>query len=184
MKMAQMLKRHQQKVKNKNTIKLNIKMKKQVLTIALGVCTMVSFAQKDELKAAEKALKSQDYTAAIAAITSATPLIANADAKLTSKFYFLKGQAYGGKKDYKVAAKAYEELFSFEKKVGKKRYTDKAVPMMNVLKEELINKAFSMNESKNYKASSEAFYLRYMLDKKRHDVFIECSAIGFTREGL
>jgi tetratricopeptide (TPR) repeat protein len=141
-------------------------MKKQVLTIALGVCTMVSFAQKDELKAAEKALKSQDYTAAIAAITSATPLIANADAKLTSKFYFLKGQAYGGKKDYKVAAKAYEELFAFEKKVGKKRYTDKAVPMMNVLKEELINKAFSMNEAKNYKASSEAFYLRYMLDKR------------------
>ena len=141
-------------------------MKKQVLTIALGIFTVASFAQKSELKAAEKAIKKQDYSAAVSSINSAESLIANADAKLKSKFYFLKGQAFGGKKDYQTAAKAYNELFAFEKESGKKRYTDKALPMLNVLKEEVNNKAFKLNEEKNYKESSKVFYLRYLLDEK------------------
>ncbi len=141
-------------------------MKKQVLSIALGLCTVMSFSQKNELKAAEKAIKKQDYAGAIASINSAESLIANADAKLKSKFYFLKGQAFGGKKDYEKAAKAYNDLFDFEVEVGKKRYTDKAKPFLNSLKEEVNKKAFKMHEAKNFKESSKAFYLRYTLDKK------------------
>ena len=141
-------------------------MKKQVLSVALGMCTMVSFAQKNELKSAQKALNSKNYAAAVSAIGAAEPLIANADDKMKSKFYFLKGQAYGGKKDFKTAAAAYNDLFAFEKQVGKKRYTDKAMPMLNILKEELNKKAFSLNEAKDYKGSSKAFYLRYTLDKR------------------
>lgn len=141
-------------------------MKKQVLSIALGLVTVVSFSQKNELKAAEKAIKKQDYTTAIASINSAESLIANADAKLKSKFYFLKGQAFGGKKDYKKAAKAYNDLFAFENEIGKKRYTDKAKPLLNTLKEEVNKRAFNLHEAKNFKESSKAFYLRYTLDKK------------------
>ena len=141
-------------------------MKKQVLSVALGMCTMVSFAQKNELKSAEKALKSKDYAGAVSAIGAAELLLANADDKLKSKFYFLKGQAYGAKKDYKTAAAAYNDLFTFEKQVGKKRYTDKAMPMLNVLKNEINDKAFKLNEEKDYKGSSKAFYLRYTLDKR------------------
>ena len=141
-------------------------MKKQVLSIALGLFTIVSFSQKNELKAAEKAIKKQDYTTAIASINSAESLISNADAKLKSKFYFLKGQAFGGKKEYEKAAKAYNDLFAFEKEVGKKRYTDKAMPLLNVLKEEVNKKAFTLHEAKNFKESSKAFYLRYTLDKR------------------
>ncbi len=141
-------------------------MKKQVLSVALGMCTMVSFAQKNELKSAQKALNSKDYAAAVSAIGAAEPLIANADDKMKSKFYFLKGQAYGGKKDFKTAAASYNDLFAFEKQVGKKRYTDKAMPMLNLLKEELNKKAFSLNEAKDFKGSSQAFYLRYTLDKR------------------
>jgi tetratricopeptide (TPR) repeat protein len=141
-------------------------MKKQILTVALGFITIVSFGQKNELKAAEKAIKKQDYTAAVSSINTAEALIANADDKLKSKFYFLKGQAFGGKKDYEVAAKAYNDLFDFEKQVGKKRYTDKAAPLLNTLKEEVNKRAFSLHEAKNFKESSKAFYLRYTLDKK------------------
>jgi len=46
-------------------------MKKQVLSIALGLFTVVSFSQKNELKAAEKAIKKQDFTAAVASRTAA-----------------------------------------------------------------------------------------------------------------
>ncbi len=141
-------------------------MKKQVLTIALGVFTIASFAQKKELKAAEKAIKKQDYASAITSIKSAESLIANADAKLKSKFYFLKGQAFGGKKDYKTAAKAYNKLFSFEKETGKKRYTSKAMPLLEALKNEVNNRAFKLHEQKNFKESAKVFYLRYVLDKR------------------
>ena len=97
-------------------------MKKQVLTIALGLFTIVAFAQKNELKTAEKAIKKLDYSTAVSAINSAEGLIANADAKTKSKFYFLKAQAFGGQKNFEKAGEAYNQLFSFEKST-KKRYT-------------------------------------------------------------
>jgi tetratricopeptide (TPR) repeat protein len=140
-------------------------MKKQILTVALGLFTIASFAQKNELKAAEKAIKKQDFASALTAITSAEALIANADAKLKSKFYFLKAQALAGKKDYQNAAKAYNELFAFEK-AGRKRYTDKATPLFNVMKDEVNQRAFKLNEAKNFKESAKMFYLRYNLDKR------------------
>ena len=43
-------------------------MKKQILTIALGLLTVSSFAQKNELKAAEKAIKKQDFTTAVTSL--------------------------------------------------------------------------------------------------------------------
>jgi tetratricopeptide (TPR) repeat protein len=141
-------------------------MKKQILAVALGFVTVVSFGQKNELKAAEKALKKQDFTGAIASVTSAEALISNADAKLKSKFYFLKGQAFAGKKQYKVASDAYMALFDFEKQTGKKRYSDKALPLLKALKDEVNNLAFKFHGEKNFKEASKAFYLRYTLGKK------------------
>ena len=46
-------------------------MKINLLAFVLGLITISTFAQKNELKTAEKALNSQDITTAISAITSA-----------------------------------------------------------------------------------------------------------------
>lgn len=138
-------------------------MKKQILTVALGFVTVVSFGQKSELKIAEKAIKKQDFASAITAITSAESLIANADAKLKSKFYFLKGQAHAGKKEYKLAADAYNSLFNFEKQIGKKRYTDKAKPMLNVVIQDVSNRAIKFYNLKDYKNATTDFYTTYVL---------------------
>ena len=70
-----------------------MKMKINLLAFVLGLITMSTFAQKNELKTAEKALKSQDFTTAISAITSAESLISNMDVKTKGKFYFLKGES-------------------------------------------------------------------------------------------
>jgi TolA-binding protein len=90
-------------------------MKKHVIALSLGLLTIGTFAQKNELKTAEKAIKSQDYSAAISSITSVDGMANSMDAKYKAKYYFLKGQAYAGKKDYKVAAKAFNDLMSYEK---------------------------------------------------------------------
>ncbi|NVK53902.1 MAG: tetratricopeptide repeat protein [Flavobacteriaceae bacterium] len=141
-------------------------MRKQILLLALGLFTLASFAQKKELKVAERAIKKQDFTTAVASINDAEKLIANADSKLKAKFYFLKGQAFAGKKEYAIAAKAYNALFDYERQIKKQRYSSKAMPLLNALKNEVNRRAFTLNDMKNYKESSEAFYLRYTLDKK------------------
>ena len=69
-------------------------MKKQIIAYSLALMSMGVFAQKNELKAAGKALKKQDYAGAVASISAAEALMGNMDAKLKAKFYFLKAQAY------------------------------------------------------------------------------------------
>ncbi|WKD86280.1 TPR repeat-containing protein YrrB [Polaribacter huanghezhanensis] len=159
-------------------------MKKQVLLVALGLFTVTAFSQKNELKAAEKAIKKQDFTGAVTAINSAEGLIANADAKLKSKFYFLKGQAFGGKKDFATAAKAYSDLFAFEKSIGKERYSDNAIPLLNALKDEVNKRAFALHDAKNYKEAGKAFYLRYTLDKKDTLYLANAAQLALQAEDL
>lgn len=141
-------------------------MKKQILALTLGLMTVGAMAQKNELKAAEKAIKKNDFSGAITAITSAESLMSNMDAKSKAKFYFLKGKAFAGKKDYKNAADAFNSLMKHEKATGKAKYTKEAAPMLGTLKDEVQQKAFSFYESKDYKGASDTFYLRYLLEEK------------------
>src|SRR5690606_41235501 len=53
----------------------------EIYTLSLHDALPISFAQKNELKAAEKAIKSGNYADAKAAINSAEALIASADDK-------------------------------------------------------------------------------------------------------
>ena len=139
-------------------------MKNQILAISLGLMSIGAFAQKNELKAAEKAIKKQNFAAAVASITTAEGLLGNMDAKLKSKFYFLKGQAFAGQKKYKEAAGAFNNLMSYEKQVGKFRYSKKAQPMLGQLTKEVSEKALKLyNQDKDYKNASENFYLTYKL---------------------
>lgn len=142
-------------------------MRKQILAIAFGIATLTASAQKAELKAAEKAIKKQDFTTAVTAIKSAEPLIANADKKYKAKFYFLKAQAYAGTKNYEIAGKAYQQLFSYEKEIGKNRYTKNAQPMLEALIGDVSNKAFAAySNEKDFKKASKYFYLTYVLRPK------------------
>lgn len=151
------------KIKNNNKIKTG-KMKKQIIALSLGLISIGSFAQKDELKAAEKALKNQDFSSAITAVTSIDALEDSMDAKYKARYYFVKGQAFAGKKDYKIAAKAFNDLMAYEKEIGKDKYSEKAAPMLNTIISEVSNNAIKFyNEDKDYIKASENFYLTYLL---------------------
>ena len=139
-------------------------MKKPIIAISLALMSMGVFAQKNELKAAGKALKKQNYAGAVTAITAAEALMGTMDAKLKAKFYFLKAQAFAGQKKYSVAADAFSALFAFEKETGKQKYTSKAKPMQGQLTKEVSEKALKLyNDEKDYKNASELFYLTYKL---------------------
>jgi len=141
-----------------------MKMKINLLAFVLGFITMSTFAQKNELKTAEKALKSQDFTTAISAITSAESLISSMDNKTKAKFYFLKGKALSGKKEFKAASVTFKELFDLENKTGKKRYSSEATLIKNQILQEVYQLASDQYTAKEYQKASDNFYLTYKLN--------------------
>jgi len=67
-------------------------MKKQLIIALAFSISALSFAQKKELKTAEKAIKNNNYAEAKAAITQAEGLMSAMDTKSKAKFYYVKGQ--------------------------------------------------------------------------------------------
>ena len=150
-------------------------MKIKNLVIASSLIFSVStFAQKDELKAAEKALKAGNPAEAKTALAQAESLIANADDSQKAQFYFLKGNTYLDLSKKKIeagknlgeAAKAYNDLMEVEKKSGKSKYTAQAQTSLQEVMGELRNSAIADNNEKKYKESALKLYQIYTLDKK------------------
>lgn len=159
-------------------------MKKVVLSMLAVSMSLSIFAQKDELKSAEKALKKDDLATAKAAVDQAEGLIANADEKLKAKFYFLKAKTYydiGKKKPtldsnaYDVAANTFTELLDYEKKIGKAKYTEEAQPLLNALISDVSNKGIKQYQDKDYGAAKKTLFQTYELSKK-DTVFLEYAA--------
>jgi tetratricopeptide (TPR) repeat protein len=138
-------------------------MKKQILALSLGLMTIGAFAQKNELKAVEKAIKKNDFETAKAAILPLESMEGTMDAKYIAKYYYLKGSAYG-KSNVQKAADAYNKLFAVEKEAGKLKYSKLAQPKLNDLIKFVSEKAIKFyNDDKNYKEATENFYLTYKL---------------------
>lgn len=138
-------------------------MKKQILVLSLGLISLVALGQKNELKAAEKAIKKNDLKTAKQTIESIDEN--SVEAKYKAKYFFLKGSAYG-KSDVAKAAEAYNNLFEFEKQTGKQKYTKTAQPKLNELIQFVSNQAIEQYNSKNYNEATSNFYLTYKLSPK------------------
>ena len=137
-------------------------MKKQVLIIAMGLLSMASFAQKNELKAIEKSIKKGQIDEAKAAIESLESSETLIEPKYKAKYYYLIGSAYGTSNVTK-AADAFENLFEYEKQTGKQKYTKEAKPKFNQLIQFVSTKAIEDYNAKEFKKATENFYLTYKL---------------------
>ncbi|WP_158838039.1 tetratricopeptide repeat protein [Polaribacter sp. L3A8] len=137
-------------------------MKNQILALTVGFLSIASFAQKNELKTAEKAIKKGDFKEAKAAIASLEGTEGSMDSKYKAKYYFFKGSAYG-KSNVEKAAAAYNQLISYEKETGKQKYTKEAKPKLNELTQFVSKKAIDSYNNKDYKKATNNFYLTYKL---------------------
>lgn len=139
-------------------------MKNQILALSLGFMSIATFAQKKELKLAEKALKKLQYKEALAAISSTEGMLANMDPKLKAKYYFIKAQSLVGQNKYEAAGKSFNNLFNYEKEIGKQKYTKTAQPMLSALVQKVSTLAVkNYNDEKNYKEAAKNFELTYRL---------------------
>jgi tetratricopeptide (TPR) repeat protein len=147
-------------------------MKNKLILLAAISCTMVGFSQKNELKSADKALKSGSVAEAKAALESASSLIANADDKQKAQYYFLKGETYsklakeGDASAFNTAIESYNSVLSTEEASGKAKYTVETKQKLSAMTADLVNSAVEDNSNKKYKVAAEKLYLGYTLSPK------------------
>ncbi|WP_298223110.1 tetratricopeptide repeat protein [Flavobacterium sp.] len=149
-------------------------MKSKYVILASALLISVSnFAQKDQIKAAEKSMKNGNSAEAVATLNQAESTIGSATDAEKAQYYFVKGNALADLANKKVdesknlsaAAKAYQEVLNVEKASGKSKYTADAKTALVDMKNKLINAAVDAGTAKNYKVASDLLYQAYELDK-------------------
>ena len=144
-------------------------MKTKFLIMMAMVFSVVGVAQKNEIKAAEKALKAGDATAAKTALEAASDLVASADERTQAQYHLTRGKIYtdlakkGDASAFDVAIHCYNETISIEEKSGKERYTPEAQQGLVNLTSDIINAAVEDNKNKNFKDAADKLYKGYKL---------------------
>ncbi|MFK7814339.1 MAG: tetratricopeptide repeat protein [Maribacter sp.] len=147
-------------------------MKTKIFILAAMSFTMVGFAQKNEIKAAEKALKGGDAMAAKTSLEAASGMIAGADAKLQAQFHYVRGKAYndlakkGDASAYAESAKSFQQVIEIEEKSGKAKHTDESKEWLTSITADLVNSAVADNGNKKFKEAAEKLYMSYKLSPK------------------
>jgi tetratricopeptide (TPR) repeat protein len=147
---------------------------KYVVLASVFMISVASFAQKDEIKAAEKAIKKGNSQEAATILKGAESLMSNASDDEKAQFFFVKGNAYLDLANKKVdtdknlaaAATAYLSLVDAEKTSGKSKYTSDAAKSIIEIKYKLINSAIADSKVDKHSDSAKKLYDAYLLDKK------------------
>lgn len=149
-------------------------MKIKFLTLALTlVLTSVGFAQKDEIKALEKATKNANLAEVEATSKAAESAVANSTDEFKAQFYFTKAKAYATLAEKNVAknqtletaAETLGLLMDFEKLKGINKYSKQATEMVNTIKTSLFEIGAKGFENKSFKVSQKAFESAYKMSK-------------------
>jgi tetratricopeptide (TPR) repeat protein len=147
---------------------------KYVLLASALLISVATFAQKDQIKAAEKALKSGKSQEAVTILMEAESLIANAPDAEKAQFFFVKGNALldlanknvDANTNLSLAAKAYQDLIAAEKASGKVKFSTQAATSITDIKFKLINGAIADSKVDKHSDSAKKLYDAYLLDKK------------------
>lgn len=150
--------------------------------------SMSAIAQKDQLKALEKATKNFDATNVKNTLMAAEAAVANADDSDKAQFYYLKGNALfelsknnvEAGKNLVGAAQAYQESIAIEKKIGKSKYSNNAESSLQSVKDNLINSAVEDNKNDLYKEGTIKLYEAYKISPK-DTVYLYYAANGAIR---
>ncbi|QLC65273.1 tetratricopeptide repeat protein [Flavobacterium sp. LPB0248] len=147
---------------------------KYVILASALLISVATFAQKDQIKNAEKALKGGDAQGALAQLKDAESLIVNAKDTEQAQYYFVQGNAFLELANKKVeesknllaAADSYKKLIEVEKTSGKQKYSTQAAASITNIKGLLINSAIADTQASKHVEGAKKLYEAYELDKK------------------
>jgi len=147
---------------------------KYVILASALLISVTTFAQKDQIKAAEKALKGGNAQEAVTILNAAESASATAPDGEKAQYFFVKGNAYLDLANKKVeegknlslAAKAYQDLLAVEKVSGKDKYSAQAATSILDIKYKLMNSAIADTKVDKHVEGAKKLYDAYLLDKK------------------
>jgi tetratricopeptide (TPR) repeat protein len=164
---------------------------KHIVLASTILVSVSSFAQKDELKALKKIyakdeIKGNDLAEYKALVTKVQPLATEEGDKVYAGFYkamtpVLESMAIdqtmtpvqiqaaliklANPKAVSDLAEGLNTTLDYEKKTGKKIYTDDINEKIAVIKPQLLNVAIGLGDAKMYKESATVLHAIYLLDK-------------------
>ena len=138
-------------------------MKKQLIIALAFSISAFSFAQKKELRTAEKAIKGTNYAEAIAALKEAQSLMSAMDENQKSEYYYLNAQALyaGGAGTINDIDAAIASLKNV--KVG---YSDEAAALKQTMTNGILAKGNAAYEKQDFSTSSKFFEKAYRIAEK------------------
>lgn len=147
---------------------------KYVLLASALLISVATFAQKDQIKAAEKALKAGNAQEAITILQGAEAASAAAPDTEKAQFHFVKANAHLAlatknedvDANLSAAAKGYQEVVSIEKASGKDKFAAQATKSIIDVKYKLINGAIADSKAEKHASGAKKLYDAYLLDKR------------------
>ena len=140
-------------------------MKTKILAVGLILAGTTVFAQKKEIKNAEKAIEKENFSEAKSILTSVESQVAGEKDKTKQDYYIAKGKAYMGNQPQKQSAddlKIAGEAFKMAIELGD---TD-AKESLGKVRNALVNSAIADQNSQKYKEASKKLYTSYELNKQ------------------
>lgn len=149
---------------------------RKIVFILLAVMSFSAFAQKSEVKSAEKLFKKGDVAAAKEMVNKACQLKDQADDKTKARILFAKGQIYAKMgpsdvKNFETAVAVLNKLKNFEKEIGKNRYSDDADEILNKISMQIEKQSYAKYEQKDYETAAKLFELQYLLGKNEYSKY-------------
>ncbi|WP_370391276.1 tetratricopeptide repeat protein [uncultured Winogradskyella sp.] len=143
-------------------------MKNLMTLVLLLAVSAMSFAQKSEVRAIEKAIKKMNWADAQSAVAAAEQLLGNMDDKMKAEFYYLKAQALyangaGSSEKVDEAIASLEKLKDVEAAMGKYKYSKDASEMKTSMINNFLTKANNAISSKDYASAALGFEKAYKL---------------------
>ena len=139
---------------------------KHLFTLILGLLVTLGYAQKKELRQAQKLFKASKIEEAKASLNANQAIIEGSDeVKIKTQYHFLKGQIARLDKDFQAS---YDNLKLAEGNSSLKTLIKEET---NTLLDDVINAAVALQEEQNYGAASDNLFLAYLIsDKTRTDL--------------
>lgn len=131
-----------------------------------------SFAQKNELKDLEKAVKKNNTTEASSLINQLENQLGNATDDQKAAYYFYKAQneinlannAVDVASNRSKAIETINQLIKFENETKSKKYSTDIAEIKNSLLSQLVDEAIGNSKNKDFKTSSRLFEQAYKLN--------------------
>ena len=129
-----------------------------------------SFAQKKELRKAQKLYDAGDISGASQLLLENQSILENADKKVKPNYDFLRGKIAQNNKDFQNAFDLYvslKEVVSIKEEVAQQ---------LNLLSADIVNSAIDDNGNGDFKSSTEKLYLAYMIDPEQNADYLYYAA--------